>query len=377
MPRVNQKPRVCILITSFGDGGVERMLVNTARGMAALGADVDFIVNHADKPYLDAIKGRVNVIQIGNGGPRRLRARLLEYLDARQPRAVLTAKRADDNIAMRAKALASSEIRFVTRPGGTISAQLRERGASPLRRWLRIRQVRKLYRQADRIVAVSQGVADDVSRLSGIARQQIEVIRNPNITPDLEELSQSPLSHPWYATGQPPIIIGMGGLRKQKDFPTLIQAFARLRAKREARLLILGQGRQHGRLRQLAMELGISEDVDLPGFVSNPYPYLKQAQLFVLSSLSEGSPNVLTEALALGTPVVATDCQSGPREILQDGRYGPLVSIRDADGLAKAMGSVLDNPLDSRTLRDATTEFTMEKSARRYLEVMGVKPENM
>jgi glycosyltransferase involved in cell wall biosynthesis len=192
------------------------------------------------------------------------------------------------------------------------------------------------------------------------------VVRNPVITPDLETLAQATVESPWFGPDTVPVILGAGGLRTQKDFPTLMRAFARVRGQRRCRLVILGRGRLLGRLQTLARELGVQEDTAFPGFVENPYPLLRRASVFVLSSRWEGSPNVLTEALALGTPVVSADCLSGPREILDGGRYGPLVPVGDAAAMAAAILQVLDAPLPAALLRQAAEAYTVEENARRY-----------
>ena len=152
-----------------------------------------------------------------------------------------------------------------------------------------------------------------------------------------------------------------------------MRAFARARQKRPLRLVILGKGRQHRRLEMLAAKLGILEDFSLPGFVVNPYAYMSKSNVFVLSSRWEGSPNVITEALALGTPVVSTDCRSGPREILQNGRYGRLVAVGDIDGLAQGILETIDHPPRSDNLREAVKDYTLEASSKAYLEVFGLQ----
>jgi len=164
--------------------------------------------------------------------------------------------------------------------------------------------------------------------------------------------------------------MGMGRLTRQKDFPTLIRAFAVVRSQSSCRLMILGEGQDRSKLKRLTEVLGIQDDVDFPGFVANPYRFLSRAKLFVLSSVWEGSPNALSEAMALGVPVVATDCPSGPREILQGGLYGPLVPMGDVDALAEAMRATLANPPDKVFLKLAVTDYTAEISSRRYLEVL-------
>ena len=156
------------------------------------------------------------------------------------------------------------------------------------------------------------------------------------------------------------MIVGIGRLTRQKDFPTLIRAFAAVRKKLPCRLIILGEGKDRGGLEHLAKRLSLSEQIAMPGFVENPYAYLKRAALFVLSSAWEGSPNALTEALALGVPVVATDCPSGPREILKDGAIGCLVPVGDPDALAAAMLATLSAPPDETLLKSAVREYTVE-----------------
>ncbi|MGE0371534.1 MAG: glycosyltransferase, partial [Gammaproteobacteria bacterium] len=189
----------------------------------------------------------------------------------------------------------------------------------------------------------------------------------------LEALAREAPPHPWLeeAAG-PPVILGMGRFTEQKDFATLIRAFARLRAGRACRLMLLGRGRLQAEYEALATRLGVTADIAFPGFAENPYSYLARARLFVLSSAWEGSPNALTEALALGVPVVSTDCPSGPRELLAAGRYGTLVPVADDAALARAMAATLDGPLPAAELRLAAADYTVEASARAYLTALGL-----
>jgi glycosyltransferase involved in cell wall biosynthesis len=169
-----------------------------------------------------------------------------------------------------------------------------------------------------------------------------------------------------------PTICAAGRLQRQKDFPTLLRAFARLAARRDCRLLILGEGQARSRLESLIAELGLTERAALVGFQRNPYAFLARAALFVLSSAWEGSPNVLTEAMALGIAVVSTDCPSGPAELLDGGRFGPLVPVGDDAALAAAMAATLDRPLPAAVLKSAVADYEQTRSARRYLEVLGL-----
>ena len=167
-------------------------------------------------------------------------------------------------------------------------------------------------------------------------------------------------------------MLGVGELCARKDFVTLIKAFAEVRRQRPSRLVILGEGRQRKRLTELTRKLRIEADVFLPGFLTNPFAYMSKANLFILSSNCEGAPVTLMEALAVGVPVVSTDCPSGPREILQDGRFGPLVPVGDANALAQAMLATLDNPLDAELLKSAAAPFSVATSASQYLAALGL-----
>jgi glycosyltransferase involved in cell wall biosynthesis len=203
------------------------------------------------------------------------------------------------------------------------------------------------------------------------------VIRNPVITAALARQAAAPCPHPWLDGPQRaahPVILGAGRLGSQKGFDILLQAFAAMTGNHQARLIILGEGNHRRDLEGLARALNVADRVLMPGFQSDFYAWLARADLFVLSSRWEGSPNVLTEALALGVPSVSTDCPSGPREVLDNGRYGPLVPVDDADQLCRAMEQTLETPPRSDQLKKAVAEYTAETSAERYLHALGIAP---
>ena len=363
-------PRIAIFVSFSGQGGVENMITRLAQGMLALGCEVDLVLAKARGEHLDAIPSGVHVIQLNAKSTMTALPGLVRYLRQRRPTALLAAKDRAIKTAVIARRMSGLPIPLAGRLGTTVSAALAGRGA--WRRWLWYNGMRLFYRHVDHIVAVSRGVADDIVAITGLDAARISVVRNPVVTPNLSELAQHLPDHPWLGDAGVPIILGAGRLTRQKDFPTLINAFARLRRNTPCRLIILGEGGDRPALQSLIHNLGLDGDIALPGFSKHIYGYLARASLFVLSSRWEGSPNVLTEALALGTPVVATDCPSGPREILDHGRYGPLVPIGDTDALANAMRQTLITPPDPATLRTAVAEYTVEKSARRYLEAMGI-----
>jgi glycosyltransferase involved in cell wall biosynthesis len=285
---------------------------------------------------------------------------------------MLVAKDRAGRLAVLARLVSGIPTQIVVRLGTNLSAALAHR--SGLKRWLRGLPIRLLYAYFDQVIAVSEGVKQDTLAVSGIASDLVKVVRNPVLTPRLHELARQPAPHPWLNEPDIPVILGAGRLTVQKDFSTLIRAFAKLRKSRNCRLIILGDGRQREKLNALAEELGVSHEIDLPGFTDNPYAYMAKVALFVLSSRWEGSPNVLTEAMTLGTPVVSTHCPSGPEEILEAGRIAPLVTVGDPESLALAMAQVLDNPPDSDMLRQAVREYEVETSATHYLKILGLEP---
>lgn len=366
-------PRLLIFIPSFGDGGVERMLVNLAGGFAALGVDIAFASKIEHGPYLDRLLPAVRRIVLASRNDRALTAELADSLRAERPAVLMSAKERDDRIALDAsRSLGQAAPRCFLRVGTSIATRENARKSLRLKAWLHRRALRKLYARCDGLLANSEGVARELIDYVGVAPERVNVVPNPTVTPDLEILAQEPLEHDWFAPGQPPVILGIGRLSRAKDFPTLIQAFALLRARRPCRLAILGEGGQRQALENLARRLGVAEDVSLPGFVSNPFAWLKRASLFVLSSQREGCPNVLIEALALGTPVVATDCPSGPREILAGGEHAPLIPVGDPEAMSAAMAATLDAPPPAEFLREAVRSYTVENSARAYLRAFGL-----
>lgn len=238
---------------------------------------------------------------------------------------------------------------------------------------------RRTYPLADAIVAVSNGLAEDLARRTGIGRERITTVYNPVVTRDLAEKARQPIDHPWFERGSPPVILGAGRVGRAKDFMTLIRAFARVRRNRPARLMILGKGKvrkdnrpdkRQVELTELASRLGVAEDVAFPGFVRNPFPYMAHAAVFAVSSLYEGFCNVLVEAMACGCPVVSTDCPSGPAEILENGKYGPLVPVGDDAALAEAICGLLDTPTEADVLRSRAGAFTADRAVARYEQLL-------
>jgi glycosyltransferase involved in cell wall biosynthesis len=305
-------------------------------------------------------------------------ADLIDYLQFREPDAVIAADTYCNLVAIWARRLSKVKSKVVVSERNALSIQLQRPERRRTWRWRHVPPlVGALYPEAEGIVAVSNGVAQDISILCGIPRSAITTIYNPIHTGDeLEQRAAESIDHPWLQPGQPPLILSVGRLVKPKDFATLIRAFALFRRSQPARLLILGDEPERGeraRLAALARHLGVAEDVQLPGHVANPYPFYRRAALFVLSSYREGLGNVLIEALACGCPVVSTDCPYGPAEILENGHYGRLVPVGDAAAMAEAMAATLAAPPPAAMLKARAAAYSVERAASAYLALAGLE----
>jgi glycosyltransferase involved in cell wall biosynthesis len=361
--------QLSVLVSFSGAGGVERMVANLVGELVRLGVPVELVLMRARGAHLKAIPAQVKVVRLGSRHSFTSILKLARYLRFQRPKALLAAKDRAGQAALIARRLSGVDVPVSIRLGTHLSASLA--GKSVLARGSRYLPMRLLYGAADRVIAVSEGVAADTARITRLPPDRIVVVRNPAVTSKMLASGRQEPSHPWFGPGHPPVVLGAGRLTRQKDFPTLLQAFAQLRGRQTCRLIILGEGHERRSLEQLAHRLGVAGDVSLPGFVENPYAYMARSALFVLSSAWEGSPNVLTEALALGIPVVSTDCPSGPREILQSGLYGRLVAVGDAAGLAEAMAQTLQDPPSAEFLRLAARPYAVESSALAYLQALG------
>lgn len=346
------------------------MRTHLVNEIARRGYRLDLLLAHLDSPYIELVGPAVRIVRIPTTHEITGIPAIAAYLLRSRPPVMLSQRIRVNMVALRARALVRSPTRMVLTVNVNMTAKLA--GHSPRKRATHLAQLRRYYPRNDAIIAVSHGVAQDTAHLIGWPVERIHVAPNPTVTPELPSLAAAALDHPWFAGGAPPVVLGVGRLMPQKDFPTLMRAFAKLRAARACRLMILGEGPQRPALEALAAELGLAGEISLPGFVTNPYMYMARAGLYVLSSLFEGSPNALTEALAVGTPLVATDCPNGPREILEGGRHGPLVPVGDVDALAAAMAATLDHPPDRTALTAAAQRYTVERSASAYIEALGL-----
>lgn len=390
---------ILFYLPTLAGGGAERSNLNLIEALRARGRAVEIVVNEASGDLLAEVPADMPVheLQLSSRHRGLLRMilahprifapfllrppqRFLKYVDdlarliaRRRPIALIASLHGCNEAAIAAALTVPRRPRVLATVRNTLSAQLR---AHPRLARKQLWQMRRLLPHADAVIAVSEGVAEDLARVLGRPGTPIVTIHNPVIREDLDEQAAQAPDHPWFLPGQPPVVLAAGRLVAQKNFPLLLEAFARLRrsGERDSRLVILGAGPQDAELRARAAALGIADAVDLPGFVRNPFAFMARAGVFVLSSDHEGLPGVLIQALACGCPVVSTDCPSGPREVLADGAYGRLVPIGDAGAMAAAIAATLAAPPDPAFLRARGRAFGVARACEAWLDLIDRAP---
>jgi glycosyltransferase involved in cell wall biosynthesis len=362
-----QKEKIAIFVPSLRGGGAERIMVMLANGIIERGYKVDLVLVKAEGPYLKDVSSDVRIIDLGASRVMTSMFKLVRYLRKERPHSLLSALTHANILAVWVRMLARVQTRVIVSQHAHHSRSVQN--ARNVRSRIISLIMKPSYKRADGTIAVSQGVADDLAKIIQCSKNDISVVYNPVDVTNIRQKAEEPLTHPWFSSNQPPVILAVGRLVKQKDFDTLIRAFGLVRKERPARLMVLGEGREREKLLALIKNLGLEQDVTLHGFVENPFKYIKHAAVFVLSSLWEGFGNVIVEAMALGTPVVATECPSGPSEILEEGKWGRLVPPGDVDALAQSIIDTLDDS-NPPAVASRAEEFSVEKAIDGYLRVL-------
>lgn len=365
------QPEIAFYTYKLAGGGAERMIVNLMQNFAQKGLKIDLVLNNVSGPYLPLVPPEVRIIDLNAKSVFRNGIfKLANYLKTEKPLVMLATFHPCSEVALLAKLWSSSPTKIIVREENTLS--INSRMAKNKGRYSPFFAKMLYPKVADEIIAISKGVAEDLIRVTGISKSKISVIYNPAFTPSVREKAQEPLDHPWFQKGEPPVILGVGRLEIQKDFPTLIKAFSILRKQQSCRLVILGEGEERNNIKHLIMELGLENDVALLGFQENPFKYMAKASVFVLSSAWEGFGNVIVEALAVGTPVVSTNCPSGPAEILDNNKYGLLVPVGDSKAMSEAIACVLsdNSPLTNVDHSSWLHQFALESIAQKYFDVI-------
>lgn len=408
--------RVALLVGRLSGGGHGRVAAGLAAAFARAGVRADLLLFKAADASASPTGEGVTVIRLGGpgaeesgagpfrllrraGGRRDARALLLRqallsrfpfvrpyagasrlwllrglretarYLETARPAVLYPVGETANLLAVAARGLSGAPTRVIAGLHAAVPKRRAAAAGGAGGRWrarLLARGIRRALHRADGIVAASRGLADEWAEDAAVPRSRIAAIHNPVVGEDLASLAAAPLHHPWFREDGPPLILGAGRLAPQKDFETLLRAFALVRRRRPARLAILGDGELLPSLRGLADRLGIRREALFPGFARNPFAWMARAGVFALSSKWEGFGNVLVEALACGCPVVSTDCPSGPAEILDGGTWGRLVPVGDPPAMAEAILATLDAPPDRESLRRRGARFSEDRAARAY-----------
>jgi glycosyltransferase involved in cell wall biosynthesis len=358
----NQK--IALLSSSLGGGGAERVISILANGFQSAGFIVDVVVLQAGGEFESDLHESIRLVDLraprASGAIRSLSA----YFREARPDVVLSTQAHVNTLAILARLHSRISTTLIVRESNTPVATARL--ARSFRSYTMLLAARAAYTLADYIVAPSEGVRDELIRTLRFRARRVRRINNPLPLSVIHARAREHIDHPWFSSGSIPVIVAIGRLSTQKDFDTVLEALVLVRQHREARLVILGEGGERERLERRIGELGLTAHVSMPGFVANPFAYLARSSVYVLSSPSEGMPNTLLEAMAVGVPVVATDCPSGPREMLRGGRWGRLVAVGSAVQMADGILAALDGRLGAPTKEELAAEYGVEQIIQQY-----------
>ena len=350
------------------DGGIGRNKMNLVRALAAEGIKPVLLLERLDGPFVSHLRDAAPIIKLPTTHPWTGAIALARLIRRLRPRVMLPSTVRLTELTLRARWLSGRRPAVFANVHNTYS--IKYSSLDPKKWRKRQHKISRYYPRCDGVICVSQGAADDLAKLSDIPKDRLHIIYNPMVTDKLQSLKQAPTDHPWF-NNDIPIILGVGRLEAAKNFPLLIEAFEQVRQRRSIRLAIIGDGSQHEALSRRIQQSPYVQDITLLGHQDNPFRFMARANVFVLSSSFEGLPGVLIEALACGTPVVATDCPSGPSEILEEGKWGKLVPTGDAEKLSEAIASQLGNPI--KPPPSAAKRFRDHEIAREYLRTTGLQ----
>lgn len=365
---MNHNNPICLFSATLHIGGAERLVVHLARALCRLGIPTDIVLGAAEGQLLDELPPDVNIVDLQAKRIALAVPRFSTYLRRNKPTGIIAMLTHVNLAAIAARALARSPARLCVCECGVLSAATRQ-GGHPFSRllpWL----ARSLYPLAHAQVAVSKATADDMTGSYGFPRGNIHVVTAPVDVEWIRSRAEAPVDHPWFTHPDIPVILGVGRMAKEKDFPTLVRAFEVLRRKRPLRLALIGDGNQRAIIEQEIARLGVARDVWIPGFDPNPFRFMARGAATVAPSAWEAGAYSLLESMALGIPVVGTRCPGGVADFLGNGTYGPLATPGDAGSLAECIEQALGKPVPSHILRSHAETFSPDRILRRYLELV-------
>lgn len=371
-----KKKKIAIFLPSLSDGGAEKVMVSLANNFVSKFYSVDLLLVSQEGVYFNMLSDEVRLINIDKSRAIYAVPRILKYLRNERPDVLLSALTHTNVIALICKVLCLRKIRVVVSERSIISNSTLLSGN---RLYLINKYILKLlYPLADSIIAISKGCAKDLVKTLEISNKKIVVINNPlikdsniNINDSNEDKINLSLQHNNNNNKHKHLIIAVGRLKKVKNFPLLIKAFAIVRKTVPSSLIILGEGPERNNLEKLIKELHLEKSISLPGFVNNPIDYMKKSEVFVSSSSWEGFGNVIVEAMSVGLKIVSVDCPGGPREILEDGKWGKLVPLNNVSLLADAIKKIIDEDV-KYDVKLRALQFNINVIADKYLQTFNI-----
>jgi glycosyltransferase involved in cell wall biosynthesis len=368
-PGSGSPAHIAVFIPSLAVGGAEGVILALVNGFAQAGLEVTLLLARAAGPLIDRLDPAVEVQEMGGAGVMRAIPHLARFLRKRRPDALLSAMTHANIAAALARVLSRRrDVRLVLAERMSLAARdtFYASGGERIVRAL----MPLLYRVADLIVVPTEQMLAPLAAHTRLPVSRFRVIGNPVVDARFAARASEdwPLGASLVVDGSK-VVLAVGRLTAVKDFPLLIRAFAGIASRRDAHLVILGEGEERRALAKLEEEQGLAAKVHLPGYDTNPLAAMKAADVFVLSSRYEGLPNVLIQALACGTRAVSTDCATGPSDILENGRWGLLVPVGDIVAMQGAIEHALDAP-EWFDLSERPNSFTVENAVNGFLDAL-------
>jgi glycosyltransferase involved in cell wall biosynthesis len=364
------KTKIALVLPNLGGGGAEKVSVNLANYWASQGKEVDFVLMRNEGEFLDLVSPEISIFDLGTKRIRGIIKPLTEYILKNRPTVIIVGMWPLTSMAVLAWLLTGKKGKLYLVEHCILSDEYKRRNKLPefyLRKIIEI-----TYPLATGLIAVSKGVARDICRLGSIAPHKVQIIHNPAAVGNPPTRATLSERERLWGRGFKYHLLTVGALKHEKNHELLIQAFAKLPEKKIAKLTILGEGNLRPSLEKLIDNLGLQNNVSMPGFSQDVASWYRSSDLFILSSTTEGLPTVLIEALECGTPIVSTECSTGPAEILNDGEYGRIVPVNDLEKLVEAISEALREIPNPNRLNARAAEFTIEVISTKYLNYFGI-----